>query len=373
MKLVSNYGSSNWKRSNLQIATLACGVALAAVAIVGGSEVLRDNGDSGSVSPVRVAQPTGPVLDPTDFGSQGIEYRLAQQEARAASAAALQDARGIGQPGEGVESAEATLIDPTDFASRFVNTAPQYSTTADAAFDAMNPSLVQSVPAAAVRGLDDARGIGQPGEGVESVEATLIDPTDFASRFVNTAPQYGTAADAAYATESSLRQAGPVVLSESQQFDLATLGMEETLARPEARVAASAALENARGIGQPGEGVESVEATLIDPTDFGSQGIESVLQAQPAFAPEGSVDYSLPTTFAEDFYGVGLPGEVAGAELSVLPSEAALDYSLPTSFTADFYGTGQSGEGVEAPEATGPLFGTMVDAVYVMEDSLQIP
>jgi hypothetical protein len=151
MKLVSNYGN-NWKHINVQVAALACGVALAAAAIVGGSEVLRDRDDNGAVSPVRVAQPAGRAIDPTDLGSVGIERTLAQLAAETAGRVFVEQGQGIGQAGESVNSTEALrseasayqtalesmLVDPTDFASSFADyRAPQqFGTQADAVYAA---------------------------------------------------------------------------------------------------------------------------------------------------------------------------------------------------------------------------------------------
>ena len=119
-------------------------------------------------------------------------------------------------------------------------------------------------------------------------------------------------------------------------------------------------LQDARGIGQPGEGTTSAEATLIDPTDFGSLGIESVLATQSSANPD------------EDFAGNYLPYVGATAPgAGTYPPETAVDYSLPTTFAADFFGAGQPGEG--EPISDAPLFGTMVDAVYVIESEIQLP
>jgi hypothetical protein len=138
MKMVGNYGS-NWKRNNnVQLVSLACGLALAAVAIVGGNELLRDKNGSAVITPARVAESAGPVIDPTDLGSLGIEHMLAQRAANAAGLAFVEEARGIGQPGEGTQSVDATFIDPTDFASSFASyRAPQqFGTQADAVYAA---------------------------------------------------------------------------------------------------------------------------------------------------------------------------------------------------------------------------------------------
>jgi hypothetical protein len=188
MKLISTYGH-DWKHTNVQLVSLACGLALAAVAIVGSYELLRDKDSTVVIS--NVTQPAG--LD--------IE-----------SVSVLEGYLGQGQLGEGVKSVGPTLIDPEDFGSLGIE-----SMLAQSAYPP-----------------------------VASVDYSL--PTTFAAEF-NAVPQ-----------------------------------------------AAVEGLQQAQGIGQPGEGTQSAEATLFDPTDFGSLGIESVLQ-QSSYLPEASVDYSLPTTY----------------------------------------------------------------------------
>ncbi|HEU0075961.1 MAG TPA: hypothetical protein VFS30_18335 [Dehalococcoidia bacterium] len=205
MKLVSTYGH-NWKRTNVQLVSLACGLALASAVIAGGYEVLRDKDTTVVIS--RVAQPAGlgieSALQP-QFGSAADAVYAAQSFGTEQAAVSLGEALGIGQPGEGVKSVEATLIDPTDLSSLGIESAlqPQFGSMADADFAAIGLAYVRSAQSSATV-LGDALGIGQPGEGTQSVAATLIDPTDFASSFANhrAAQQFGTAADAAYATES---------------------------------------------------------------------------------------------------------------------------------------------------------------------------
>jgi hypothetical protein len=188
MNLVSTY-RHNWKRTNVQLVSLACGLALAA-AVISGYEVLRDKENTTTISPARVAQPVGPVMDEPDFGSVGIDFTLNGLPAQTAAAAGLQDARGIGQPGEGVQSVEATLIDPTDFGSLGIESAlqPQFGSLADAAHEAETYAT--------------------------ALEATLIDPTDFASSFANhrAAQQFGTQADAVCATEGWVSRASEAPL-----------------------------------------------------------------------------------------------------------------------------------------------------------------
>jgi hypothetical protein len=255
MKMVSHHGNNiNWKRTNVQLASLACGVALAAVAIVGGSELLRDKTDTGIVTPVQVMQPTSvPEQSPSYLPETATDYSL-----------------------------------PTTFAADVDN----------------------SVPSAAVTGLQNARGLGQPDEVTRSAEATLIDPTDFGSLGVESMlqPQYGTDADAAFDAQG--------------------------LAWQQADAVVSGYIPDIHGIGQAAEATQSVEATLIDPTDFGSLGIESA-PAESSYPPEAAVDYSLPTTFAADLFGAGHPDE--------------------------------------GSEAASPMFGTMVDGVYVIEGDIKLP
>ena len=251
MKMVSNYGS-NWKRTNVQLVSLACGLALATVAIVGGNEILRDK-DSAVIIPPAALQPQFATASDADYASLGLAY-LRSAQVTPESLVGPAEALGIGQPGEGTksveatlfdphfavleellmgpsersQSVEATLIDPTDFGSlgiefqlaqqgkttESVHAAeayaafrpetsavpqPQFGTAADAVYAAQSLGSQQAAVS-----LGDALGIGQPGEGTQSVAATFIDPTDFASSFANhsAAQQFGTAADAAYATES---------------------------------------------------------------------------------------------------------------------------------------------------------------------------
>jgi hypothetical protein len=138
-----------------------------------------------------------PYSDPTDFGSQGVEYTLQQQADRSVAAAALDNSQGLGQPQTATQV--APLIDPTDFGSMaatfIVN--PQFATSADAVYVA-DGLAVATAPVAA---LGDALGIGQPDESAKSNAATLIDPTDFGSMAATsiTYPQFGTSADAIHA------------------------------------------------------------------------------------------------------------------------------------------------------------------------------
>jgi hypothetical protein len=256
MNLVSTY-RHNWKRTNVQLVSLACGLALAA-AVISGYEVLRDKENTTTISPARVAQPVGPVMDEPDFGSVGIDFTLNGLPAQTAAAAGLQDARGIGQPGEGVQSVEATLIDPTDFGSLGIESAlqPQFGSLADAAHEA--ETYATALEATLIDPTDFGYlGIGQSGEGAagsivegsaldalwhaeilqvsgspqnrtsgdaavtsqtaveaRTAAATLIDPTDFASSFANhrAAQQFGTQADAVYATEGWVSRASEAPL-----------------------------------------------------------------------------------------------------------------------------------------------------------------
>jgi len=141
-KVTINFPGSNWKRTNLQLASLACGLALATVVAIGGSQLLRNNGNTGTnATGARVvSQSTGSIIDPSDFGSLGIEFVLAQQAGNAAALASVEEAQGIGQPGEGVKSSVPTFIDPTDFGSMGVaytlsqSEATRYSGMADAVY-----------------------------------------------------------------------------------------------------------------------------------------------------------------------------------------------------------------------------------------------
>jgi hypothetical protein len=207
MAMFNNLPGSNLKRINVQLVSLACGVAVATAVVISGSQVLRNGNNSGTTAPVTplVSQPAGPVIDPTDFGSLGIEDALAQQARQTAAAATVEEARGLGQPGEGLTSVGATLIDPTDFGSLGIESAlrPQYGTMADAAYASQPVTSRQAAVS-----VDAFLGLGQPGEGTTSVGATLIDPTDFGSMGVadtlshSQATRFGTAADAVYAAES---------------------------------------------------------------------------------------------------------------------------------------------------------------------------
>jgi hypothetical protein len=131
MKMVSN---SNWNRTNVQMVSLACGLALAAVAIVGGNEVLRDKDSAVIISPAAL-QPQFATASDADYASLGLAY-LRSAQVTSESLVGPAEALGIGQPGEGTKSVEATFIDPTDFASSFANhsAAQQFGTAADAAY-----------------------------------------------------------------------------------------------------------------------------------------------------------------------------------------------------------------------------------------------
>lgn len=82
MKTVSNIPSSNnWKRINLQLASLAGGLALATAALLGSGEILRDQAATDTASaPVFVeSRPIGPVMDEPDFGSVAADSTAFQQ------------------------------------------------------------------------------------------------------------------------------------------------------------------------------------------------------------------------------------------------------------------------------------------------------
>jgi hypothetical protein len=194
-------GKDNWKRTNLQLASLACGLALATVVAIGASQLLRDNGNTGTSAPGArvVSQPTG-----STFGSLGIESDQAHMVTNAAGIPGFEEALGnTAQP------AEATLVDPTDFgslgvahtlsqseatqfgsmvdavyASQGIEAQSQFGSMADADYSAIGLAYVQSasVPEA-IDGRDGALGLGQPAEGAQSespIFGTMAD-ADFAA------------------------------------------------------------------------------------------------------------------------------------------------------------------------------------------------
>jgi len=163
MKLVSH---NTWKRTNVQLVSLACGLALATVAIVGGNEILRDNDSVVIVSPAAL-QPQFATAADADYASLGLAY-LRSAQVTPESVVDPAEALGIGQPGEGTQSVAA----------------PQFGTAADAAYAAESLGAQQAAVS-----LGDALGIGQPGEGTQSVAA----------------PQFGTAADAVYVMEAEVQ------------------------------------------------------------------------------------------------------------------------------------------------------------------------
>ena len=57
------------------------------------------------------------------------------------------------------------------------------------------------------------------------------------------------------------------------------------------------------GLGQPEQAVQSNVAPLIDPTDFGSLGIESVLQQQYGTAADAV--YAVETMISDPHFGTG--------------------------------------------------------------------
>ena len=208
MKMVSH---NTWKRTNVQLVSLACGLALATVAIVGGNEILRDNDATVIISPAAV-QPQFATASDADYASLGLAY-LRTAEVTPESLVGPAEALGIGQPGEGTKSVAATLIDPTDFGSlgiayqltqqgkttesvqaaeayaafrpqTSVVPQPQFGTAADAVYAAESLGTQQAPVSPG-----DALGIGQPGEGTQSVAA----------------PQFGTAADAVYVMEAEVQ------------------------------------------------------------------------------------------------------------------------------------------------------------------------
>ena len=192
------------------------------------------------------------------------------------------------------------------------------------------PALGQSVNQTTFSGAEFL-GLGQPGEAVRSNEAApFIDEWDFgslgAAYVAPTAPQFGTAADAVYAAESTLSLPNPVSLGE------------------------------ALGIGQPGEGISAVEAgaymtaleaTLVDPTDFGSLGIESALQQQ---------------------FGTAADAVYATQGLEVVDPHFGTGADSVSAIEGDYLGIGQPGHGSTLGD---PMVGKMVGPVYVIEDMVR--
>jgi hypothetical protein len=216
-------------------------------------------------------------------------------------------------------------------------------------------------------------GLGQPVDTIQSNQvAPLLDPQDLGSVAAPTGQtQFGTGADAVYAAEALM------------DYSLPTTFAQDFL-----------------GIGQPGEGVLTREQVLLsaDETYFGDALAEyaefggSPIAASQ-YAPEAVVDYSLPTTFAQDFRGIGQPGEGAPTTEQVLLSadetyfgDALAEYAEYNSNVVDgHFGTDSAsvsaiegdylgiGQPSERSTMMDPMIGTLVEDVYVIESDVQLP
>jgi hypothetical protein len=152
MKMVSTYDNhNNWKRINVPLASFACGVALATVAFIGGSEILRDeeSTQSGASLTQTESRSIGAVMAEPDFGSVAVDY------------SALQQSRSIG-----------IVMDEPDFGYLGIESAP-------AVVDPYFGTGAGSV--SAIEG--DYLALGQPGESTQGgrLYSTLED-ADYASR-----------------------------------------------------------------------------------------------------------------------------------------------------------------------------------------------
>jgi hypothetical protein len=227
------YGNTHdSKHNNIRIVSLAAGLALATAAVIGGSNLLKENSSSNSGSAVtpqveRTAPQFSTAADAV-YASQGI--RASSQFGTAADAvyavesltpqtsSAITDARdqalGLGQPSVG----------------------QSFSTSADAVYAAVGLAYVQpaTVPNAAIDARDQALGIGQPSVG----------------------QSFSTAADAVYSAESlSVPTSGSAGVTD-ENFGGAYLPyMQGSL--QEVAATTSTNLNNFLGLGQPGEGASS--------------------------------------------------------------------------------------------------------------------
>lgn len=105
-------GSHNWKRINVPLASFAGGLALGTVAIIGGGELLGDNGDTAS-APSRAqaeSRSLGPVMDEPDFGSVAIESAPAIVDPHFGTGADSVSA--IEGDNIGVDQLEFAVVDP---------------------------------------------------------------------------------------------------------------------------------------------------------------------------------------------------------------------------------------------------------------------
>lgn len=216
---MSNFlGHYNWKQVNLQLVSFAGGLALASVAVIGGSEILRDRGSSnerGSLSAPQ-AERLSPQFDtaaadsPLNFvyvvGSQSEAETLE----RAFATEALVDS--------GVSERDVMVIDsPQEEAALFLAsgelaqvddggvTLVDLRTPSAPAFNASEENhgafpLVQEMSHRQV-------GPAPPSQTSGIYSAEVIYPTDFGSQgnahqlAQAEKGQFGTAADAAYASE----------------------------------------------------------------------------------------------------------------------------------------------------------------------------
>jgi hypothetical protein len=158
------YRNHSSKHPNIQVVTLAAGLALATAAVISGGEVLRQNGNSNnpSVTPrvERIAQ-FATAAD-AEYTSIGLAYlESSSQQAASSVASDVRDqSLGLGQPAVG----------------------QSFGTDADAVFAVESLIPLTAAPTVA----DDAGtylGLGQPGEGVAEIQ-----------------PMFGTMADADYAS-----------------------------------------------------------------------------------------------------------------------------------------------------------------------------
>jgi len=278
--------STRWNNGPASRAIIAAGVAVAVLAGVGIWQA-KSSDSSSTVAPAAVNQP-GIELG-GEYSGIGRAYIDSRAGAFPADVDALENSLGLGQAGEG---------------SRVL--APQL--TLDAELSA-NPSLGEE----AVR-------VSAPALTLDAELSTNIwleEPRVLA----DVAPQFSTAADADYVMRGLNSQ--PVVSGEFY------------------------APADFYGIGQPDEAVKTNMAPLIDPTDFGSLGIESALQ--PQFS-----------TAADAVYAAQMLGEDLGS--------ASVPYVQPEQVSSngltleDYFGLGLPGEGVVDPH-----FGTGVESISVLE------
>jgi hypothetical protein len=171
------YRSTNFKHLNIRIVSLAAGLALATAAVIGGSEVLKEDGSNGTslVTPraERITPQFGSMADAA-FASQGIRPET-QFGTMADAVYAL----------EGIRPQTGAVVDTGDYLGLGQPAAGQsFGTDADAVF-AVESLLAQQEVASVVTSIDASGflGLGQPGEGVHSES-----------------PQFGTMADADYAS-----------------------------------------------------------------------------------------------------------------------------------------------------------------------------